>query len=136
MLAKPIWKESFGVKCMYENDFVEEVIEDNVTDPIEILNWYRNLYYTEGSNTERGIMANAIGDLFMSLRDSDKKQIPMVVKSDGDDESDWVYCPVCLEILGDNEFVGETFYARNDNVYCQYCGQRLKEKQFDEYSNK
>ena len=52
----------------YENDFVEEVIEDNMEDPIEILNWYRNLYYTEPSNTERGIMANAIGDLFMKYR--------------------------------------------------------------------
>lgn len=53
----------------YENDFVEEVIEDNITDPIEILNWYRNLYYKEASDTERGIMANAIGDLFMKYRD-------------------------------------------------------------------
>lgn len=53
---------------MYENDFVEEVIEDNMTDPLEILNWYRNLYYTEPSNTERGIMANAINDLFMKYR--------------------------------------------------------------------
>lgn len=53
---------------MYENDFVEEVIEDNIIDPLEILIWYRNLYYTEPSNTERGIMANAIGDLFMKYR--------------------------------------------------------------------
>ena len=53
---------------MYENDFVEEVIEDNITDPLEILNWYRNLYYTEGSNTERSNMANAINDLFMKYR--------------------------------------------------------------------
>ena len=53
---------------MYDNDFVEEVIEDNITDPLEILNWYRNLYYMEGSNTERGIMANAINDLFMKYR--------------------------------------------------------------------
>lgn len=37
--------------------------------PIEILNWYRNLYYTEPSNTERGIMANAINDLFMKYKD-------------------------------------------------------------------
>lgn len=52
----------------YDSDFAEEVIEDHMEDPIEILNWYRNLYYTEPSNTERGIMANAINDLFMKYR--------------------------------------------------------------------
>ena len=85
---------------------------------VEVLNWYRNLYYTENTNTERGIMARAINDLFVNLKHSDEKQIPMVVKSDGDDEADWVYCPRCLEILGDNEFVGEIFYGRENNVYC------------------
>jgi len=113
---------------MYENDFVEEVIEDNITDHMEILNWYRNLYYKEGSNTERGIMANAINDLFMSLRDSDKKQIAMAIKSDGDDESDWVYCPRCLEMIGNNEWMYDVFYYGKDHVYCQHCGQHLKEK--------
>mgnify|MGYP006346729549 CR=1 FL=1 len=58
----------------------------------EILNWYRNLYYTENDSTERGIMARAINDLFMDLKYSDEKQIPMAVKRDGDDEQDWVYC--------------------------------------------
>lgn len=53
---------------MYDSDFAEEVIENNMTDPLEILNWYRNLYYKEPSNTERGIMANAINDLFMKYR--------------------------------------------------------------------
>lgn len=53
---------------VYDSDFTEEVIEDNMEDPLEILNWYRNLYYTEPSNTERGIMANAINDLFMKYR--------------------------------------------------------------------
>ena len=31
---------------------------------MEILNWYRNLYYTENTNTERGIVAWAINELF------------------------------------------------------------------------
>lgn len=53
---------------MYDSDFAEEVVEDNMTDPLEILNWYRNLYYKEPSNTERGIMANAINNLFMKYR--------------------------------------------------------------------
>lgn len=47
------------------NYFVEEIQKNQITDPIEILNWYRNLYYTENSNTERGIMAAAINALFM-----------------------------------------------------------------------
>ena len=37
-------------------------------DYFKILNWYRNLNYKEGNNTERGIMANAINDLFMDLK--------------------------------------------------------------------
>lgn len=53
---------------MDDNIFAEEVIEGHMEDPLEILNWYRNLYYTEPSHTERGIMANAINDLFMKYR--------------------------------------------------------------------
>ena len=48
-----------------ENIFLEEIQKDKIVRPLEILNWYRNLYYTENSNTERGIMARAINDLFM-----------------------------------------------------------------------
>lgn len=55
---------------MYENIFVEEVIKDNITDPLEVLNWYRNLYYKDASDTERGIMAEAINSLFMKYRDA------------------------------------------------------------------
>jgi hypothetical protein len=95
---------------------------------MDILNWYRNLYHTENPNTERGIMASAINDLFMSLKDGDEKQIPMVVKYDGDDESDWVYCPRCGEFIGDNEWVYDLFRERKNNVFCEYCGQKLKER--------
>jgi hypothetical protein len=52
---------------MYENDFVKEVKEKNITDPFEILNWYRNLYHTEDNHTERGIVSWAINDLFVLL---------------------------------------------------------------------
>lgn len=54
---------------MYYDYFVEEVIESDMTDPLEILNWYRNLYYKERSDTERGIMARAINDLFMKYKE-------------------------------------------------------------------
>ena len=53
-----------------ENAFVEEIHKSDMTDSIEILNWYRNLYYTEGLNTERGIVAMAINDLFMKYKDA------------------------------------------------------------------
>ena len=48
-----------------ENDFVREVYEHDMKDPMEILNWYRNLYYKEGLDTERGLMAYTINDLFV-----------------------------------------------------------------------
>lgn len=52
----------------YENSFVEEVKRYNMTDPLEILNWYRNLYYKEGADTERGLMARVINNLFMDYQ--------------------------------------------------------------------
>lgn len=48
--------------------FVEEVENSNMT-PIEILNWYRNFYYKEAVGTECRIMAEAINDIFMRLKD-------------------------------------------------------------------
>lgn len=42
-------------------DFAEKT--ENMS-AIEILNYYRNLYYTESQVTERGIVANAINDMF------------------------------------------------------------------------
>lgn len=53
---------------MVDNTFAKEVIEFQMEDPLDILNWYRNLYYREPSNTEQGIMADAINDLFMEYK--------------------------------------------------------------------
>ena len=39
-----------------ENYFVQAVEEYNMTKPLEILNWYRNLYYKEEVHTEHRIM--------------------------------------------------------------------------------
>lgn len=50
------------------NTFEKEVIERNIQDSLEILNWYRNLYYKEGNHTEQGIMAQAINDLFVKYK--------------------------------------------------------------------
>ena len=47
-----------------EKHFVDEIARYKITDPLEILNWYRNLYYKEMPNSERFIMAWAINELF------------------------------------------------------------------------
>lgn len=51
-----------------DNLFVKEVKKHNMTDPLDILNWYRNLYHCEDNHTEQGIMANAINDLFVKYK--------------------------------------------------------------------
>jgi hypothetical protein len=54
------------------------------------------------------------------------KQIPEKVMKDGDDESDYVYCPRCHELIGSNENVGEEFYHRGwSPIHCQECGQSM-----------
>lgn len=58
-----------GYEDSGENDFVKEVYKNKMTDPLEILNWYRNLYYKEGVDTERGLMAMTINRLFMKYKD-------------------------------------------------------------------
>lgn len=47
-----------------ENYFVREIFKSNMKDPLEILNWYRNLYHNEDADTERGFMARVINTLF------------------------------------------------------------------------
>lgn len=41
----------------------------NENNNIDILNWYRNLYYKEDKDTERGKMAWAINNVFMKLKE-------------------------------------------------------------------
>lgn len=53
---------------MTDNTFVAEVKKHNMTDPLDILNWYRNLYHCEDNHTEQGIMAYAINDLFVKYK--------------------------------------------------------------------
>ena len=50
-----------------EKHFVEGVMPNDSC--WRVLNWYRNLYYTHSDNTERGIMARAINELFMQVKD-------------------------------------------------------------------
>ena len=41
----------------------------NPDNCFDILNWYRNLYYKEDKDTERGKMAWAINNVFMELKE-------------------------------------------------------------------
>jgi hypothetical protein len=53
-------------------DFLEEHFVKGAKEcssPEDILNWYRNLYYKEEQNTERRIVAEAINDYFMKVKD-------------------------------------------------------------------
>lgn len=49
------------------NDYFVEGC-DELNGCMDILNWYRNLYHLEESNTEHGIMARAINDMFMKAK--------------------------------------------------------------------
>lgn len=44
---------------------------DKLDGCMNILNWYRNLYYQAEPDTERGIMARAINETFMKLKELD-----------------------------------------------------------------
>ena len=51
---------------------------------------------------------------------------PKKVVCEGDDESDYVYCPCCNACIGSNEFVWEDFYYREWRpMHCQECGQAM-----------
>lgn len=53
--------------CAAEKIFFEEC--KNINEYINILNFYRNLYYQDEPNTEHGIMARAINETFMKLKE-------------------------------------------------------------------
>lgn len=61
----------------------------------------------------------------VNIQEAIEKQIAKAVVCEGNDESDWVHCPRCNEIIGDVENVYE---YRMDMVYqyCPACGQKLK----------
>lgn len=54
---------------LVDNTFVKEVKKHNMTNPLDILNWYQNLYHCEDNHTEQGIMTYAINGLFVKYKD-------------------------------------------------------------------
>ena len=68
ILAEPIYKTvANDLAVNGENNFVKDAYAYDMST-LEILNWYRNLYYKEGIETERGLMAMTINDLFMKYK--------------------------------------------------------------------
>ena len=57
-----------------ENHFIREIFKNDMQDPLEILNWYRNLYHNEDVDTERGFMARVINDLFANYKIESKAE--------------------------------------------------------------
>ena len=54
----------------FENWFIEGIGKlKNPNNSFDILNWYRNLYYQNDKNTERGKMAWAINDVLNKLKE-------------------------------------------------------------------
>ena len=71
-----------------ENNFVtgvHEIINNGATLNVDILNWYRNLYYKEGNNTERGIIAHVINNIFMEMKAKDIKLTGLYVSPESKD---------------------------------------------------
>lgn len=87
-------------------------------DSVSILNVFRNKYYTDGNNTENGIVANAIDDVLpeyvkLKIRDTPLMPIP---KEIGIISRKILYkCP--------NELCSTTL-IRGAN-FCHHCGQAL-----------
>ena len=54
----------------FESWFIDGIGKlKNPNNSFDILNWYRNLYYQNDKNTERGKMAWAINNVFMKLKE-------------------------------------------------------------------
>ena len=55
-----------------------------------------------------------------------ERQIPKKVVREGDDDSDYVYCPRCKKCIGFNEDIWDEFYIRHwKPMHCQECGQSM-----------
>lgn len=69
---------------------------------------------------------SAVEDLARVAIKALEKQVPKKVVFDGDDESDYVYCPCCNKCVGVNELVWHDFWCREwKPMHCQECGQAM-----------
>ena len=61
---------------MTVDDFVNEAKDMTA---VEVLNYYRNLYYAEPQNTERGVVANAINEVLPQMQLTQEKACRVAV---------------------------------------------------------
>lgn len=110
---------------MNDKYFVEgcEHLREKGEGSDEILNWYRNLYYKEELNTERGIVAMALNDILPELVSLREKQTPKKpIKKN----------PICYAQTKDGtEFIAYDYFCPDCNKqikatehHCK-CGQAL-----------
>lgn len=92
-------------------------------DSVSILNAFRNKYYTDGNNTENGIVANAIDDVlpeYVKLKEmSHGKWIKKV------NESFTFHSIVICSVCGEEAFYDEVHGYYDDENYCHKCGARM-----------
>ena len=97
-------------------DFAEATKEMSA---IEILNYYRNLYYAEPQVTERGIIANAINDYITSDVQEVRHGKMNMRKSRSMNRNTTYKCSVCWKLCSSyyND-VGEW-------KFCPHCGAKM-----------
>lgn len=78
----------------------------------KILNAFRNKYYTDGNNTENGVVANAIDEIlpeYIKLKKNESKRGKWIFYSDMCDKK----CDTCGK------------FSREVTDYCPHCGARM-----------
>lgn len=105
---------------------------------IEVLNYYRNLYYAEPQVTERGIVANAINNV-MNTIGSQKAEVERLNKSAVDVaeviHSEWHTATVrmnCIDVTCKNCHNTEKISITNYFEYCPHCGAKMDGERKDE----
>lgn len=108
---------------MSEKHFIEgcENLWKEGKGSVEILNWYRNLYYKEEPDTERKTVADALNDILPELTRLREKQMPKKPVAYG--KYNFI-CPVCKQKLSiEREDI--SIYDMTPPKHCDCCGQAL-----------
>lgn len=110
------------------DNFVREV--ENMT-PVEILNYYRNLYYAEPQTTEQGVVANAINEVLPKTQAAHKKMLVQTMDY-GTHYRNYYFCPACNSQIGDKTFDGDrqigqgtVLHSNKFPNHCPYCGEKV-----------
>jgi hypothetical protein len=112
----------FGVKEPFVIEDINVECTEYPNKPINIENAIEHFKY----GISHDIFSEPVTSYAKMAVEALEKQIPKKVVCEGDDESDWVHCPCCDEILVINESVYDAFYDNDwKSIYCHKCGQSL-----------